>query len=94
MIKKNLFLKNSIDGKFLNKKFSKKLSGNYQKYFNAVKNEIKNPTKTLHVLNSNFRLNLKIQELNKFKKFKKIVIIGMGGSILGAEAIYDFFKKK
>ena len=94
MIKNNLFLKNSIDSKFLNKKFSKKLSGNYQKYFYAVKNEIKNPKKTLHVLNSNFSLNLKIKKLNKFKKFRKIIIIGMGGSILGAEAIYDCFKKK
>ena len=31
---------------------------------------------------------------NKFKKYKTIVIIGMGGSILGAKAIYSFLKHK
>ena len=30
----------------------------------------------------------------KLKKFSDIVIIGMGGSILGAEAIYSFLKFK
>mgnify|MGYP001219487949 CR=1 FL=1 len=31
---------------------------------------------------------------NNFKKYKTIVIIGMGGSILGAKAIYSFLKHK
>ena len=30
----------------------------------------------------------------KFKKYNSIVIIGMGGSILGAKAIYSFLKHK
>ena len=32
--------------------------------------------------------------ISKYKKFSNIRIIGMGGSILGTEAIYDFLKKK
>ena len=39
--------------------------------------------------NSKFEFKFK-----KFKKFKTILIIGMGGSILGAKAIYDFLKHK
>ena len=41
------------------------------------------------VNNSKFEIKFK-----KFKKFKTILIIGMGGSILGAKAIYDFLKHK
>ena len=32
--------------------------------------------------------------MKKFEKYNSIVIIGMGGSILGANAIYDFLKEK
>ena len=35
--------------------------------------------------------NLKFQS---YKKFKTVIIIGMGGSILGAKAIYSFLKHK
>ena len=45
-------------------------------------------------MDKKFIIDPKIKKLHKFKKFKKIAIIGMGGSILGAEAIYSFFKKK
>ena len=39
--------------------------------------------------------NIKFDEKYKnFKKFKTIVIIGMGGSILGSKAIYSFLKHK
>ena len=30
----------------------------------------------------------------KYKKFKRIVVIGFGGSILGTEAIHNFLQKK
>ena len=39
--------------------------------------------------NSKFEIKFK-----KFKKFQTILIIGMGGSILGAKAIYYFLKHK
>ena len=32
--------------------------------------------------------------VKKFSKYKNIIIIGMGGSILGTKSIYSFFKKK
>ncbi len=45
-------------------------------------------------LGSKFKMNFKHQKLLFYKRFKTIVIIGMGGSILGAEAIHCFFKNK
>ena len=42
--------------------------------------------------NSNY--NFKFEEVKNFKKFNTIIIIGMGGSILGAKAIYSFLKHK
>ena len=71
---------------------------NYSKKFDKIilkiKNDIKNEGNTLHVLDKNFKFNFKIKELKKFTKFKTIAIIGMGGSILGAQAIYNFFHTK
>ncbi len=43
-----------------------------------------------HML-SNIKFN---SEYKNFKKYKSIVIIGMGGSILGSKAIYSFLKHK
>ena len=34
------------------------------------------------------------KNVKKFSKYKNIVIIGMGGSILGTKSIYSFLKKK
>ena len=62
--------------------------------FYELKKEIKDTNKTLNVLNKNYIFNFKASKLNKFKKFKTIAIIGMGGSILGAEAMYNFFEEK
>ena len=40
--------------------------------------------------NNNFNYN----KIKKFQKFKTVVIIGMGGSILGSKALYTFLKHK
>ena len=45
-------------------------------------------------LSKNYKNNFNKKILNKYKKFKNFQIIGMGGSILGAKAIYDFLKYK
>ncbi len=58
------------------------------KIINDIINQNSTPLKYL-INNSKFELKFK-----KFKKFKTILIIGMGGSILGAKAIYDFLKHK
>ena len=73
-----------------NKKINKKFS-------NILSNININLNKSEDVFNSlsnEFRLSCKLKDLNKFKRFNTVVIIGMGGSTLGAQAIYHFLKKK
>ena len=37
---------------------------------------------------------MKLKELSKYKKFKRIITIGFGGSILGTQATNLFIQKK
>ena len=94
MKKNNLLTKNNIQKKYLNKKITKKLFKNFENVIKEVENNIEEPNKTLNVLKDDLKFNFKIKDLNRFKKFKTIALIGMGGSILGSEAIYQFLKKK
>ena len=45
-------------------------------------------------LKRNYQDFFKKKGLKKYKSFKNIRVIGMGGSSLGTEAIYDFLKYK
>jgi glucose-6-phosphate isomerase len=92
--KNNLITKNYIKHNYINKKKIIKLSKNFTKIIEKVKNDIQDQEKTLNVLSKNYNFNFKIKDLQKFKKFKIVVVIGMGGSILGAEAINTFFEEK
>ena len=94
MTYKNLSFKNSIKSKYLEKILLEKFSKKFNKIFIDVKKDIKQIDKTLSVLDNQYKFNFKTKDLNKFKKFKTIALIGMGGSILGAEAIYKFFQEK
>ena len=82
MFSKNFTFKNFI-GKFPNKKIKTKLFE-----ILSEKNEI------LNSLSSNYKNNFSQQQINKLKNSKNFRIIGMGGSILGTRAIYDFFNYK
>ena len=83
---------------FTPKQYRKKKSVYIKKKFEAdfkrIKENILLKQSVFHSFSKKFKLNLSFNKLNKFKKFKKIVIIGMGGSILGAESIYCFLEKK
>jgi glucose-6-phosphate isomerase len=71
-----------------------KLTKNFQKIIKEIKESIENSNNTFNVLSDNYKFNFKIKELRRFSKFNNLVIIGVGGSILGSEAIYEFLKKK
>ena len=45
-------------------------------------------------LSSNYKNSFDVKILKKYKKFKSFRLIGMGGSSLGAKAIFDFLQKK
>ena len=94
MIKKNFLLKNSFQSLKIKKIISKKLSKDFDRHMKEIKNDIENPMATLNVLNKNYNFNFKTNDLKKFQKFKTITVIGMGGSILGAEAIFNFLTEK
>lgn len=79
----------------INKKnISNKYFKNFNKVFEQLKKDFKDDKKTINVLDKKYDSKFKLQSLNKFKKFKKIAIIGMGGSILGTQAIHNFLYKK
>ncbi len=63
-----------------------------KKNLNWFKKEIR--LKKEYFQNNNFKFKLNFKEIKKFHKFKTVVVLGMGGSTLGAEAIYFFLKKK
>ena len=57
-------------------------------------NLLKDQPQLFETLKPNYKYSYSKKIINKYKKFSNIRIIGMGGSILGTEAIYNFLKKK
>ena len=55
---------------------------------------LKENNQVLKSLGKEYKNDYNTKIFNKYKKFSNYRIIGMGGSSLGAQAIYDFFKKK
>ena len=94
MINKNFYIKDHIHSKHLNNRIGKKLNLKIPTILRKIKHNTKNSKNLLYQLNSKFKFNFKLDNLKRFRKFKKIVIIGIGGSILGAEAIYNFLYHK
>jgi len=57
-------------------------------------NLLKHQPQVFETLKPTYKYSYSKKEISKYKKFFNIRVIGMGGSILGTEAIYDFLKKK
>ena len=57
-------------------------------------NLLKNQPPLFDTFKSEYKYSFSKEKLSKYKKFSNIRVIGMGGSILGTEAIYGFLKKK
>ncbi|MDC1146287.1 glucose-6-phosphate isomerase [Candidatus Pelagibacter sp.] len=51
-------------------------------------------TEIIKSLSIKYKNSYKKKTVNKFKKYKNIRVIGIGGSILGTQSIYDFLKSK
>ena len=82
MITSGIFFKN-----FKIKKKSLKIKKKFKKF-------IKENDPIAQSLKKNYQDLFKKKELKKYKSFKNIRVIGMGGSSLGTQAIYDFLKYK
>ena len=48
----------------------------------------------LQSYNKNYEMDFPPSLVKKFSKYNNIVIIGMGGSALGAKSIYSYFKNR
>jgi glucose-6-phosphate isomerase len=93
-VKKKIIYKNFIQKQYLNLKSNKKLDSDYVKKIKKITINLDNIKNNFHTLSKKFKINFSIKDLIKFKKYNSVAIIGMGGSILGAEAIYNFLENK
>ena len=82
MLTKNINFKN-----FHLKKINKSIKKDLKKILNE-KNTI------LDSLSVNYKNSYSKKDISKLKNYKDIRVIGMGGSILGTEAIFDFLRPK
>ena len=94
MTKVNFKTINCIQNNYLNKFSLQKTNKNYAKLEKEIFSNINNSDQTVNILSKKYKLSFRIKDIKKYKKFKNIAVIGMGGSILGAEAIYGFLEKK
>ena len=86
-----MLTKNIIFSNFSNVKKNIKIEKIFK---NLKKNFLEKKDKLLLSLSNNYEYSFKINQIEKYKKFKFFNIIGMGGSALGTKAIYSFLKFK
>ena len=79
--------------KNINLNFSKILKKN-KKIFNKLKILLEEKNQILNSFSSLYKDSYKKKDMIKFKNYQNISVIGMGGSVLGARAIYNFLKNK
>jgi len=73
----------------------KKSNSKVKKILNELVDDYpKKNNQLLLSLSKKYKYKFKFQNIKKYKKFKHYRIFGMGGSSLGAEAIYSFLSRK
>ena len=91
MLNKNIFLKNFS---FNSQKFYRNLSKS-KKVYKIFESDLKNfDIPLLKSYEKNYTFGFSQKTIKKFSRYKNIIIIGMGGSILGAKSIYFFLQPK
>ena len=82
MLTKNIYFRN----------FKKKF--NYSKVTEKLKFILNEKNEVINSLSENYKYSYKKNKISKFKKKSQFRVIGMGGSSLGAKAIYEFLRNK
>ena len=82
-----MFTKNINFKNFQIVKINSKLKKNLKKLLDE-RNQI------INSFDKSYKNSYDRTKILKYKKFSDILLIGMGGSILGAKAIYNFFKDR
>ena len=91
---KNLLLKNNINKNYFKNNLYFKDKIKINKIIKNIYNRLDDKKDTFHPLSKKFDLNFNKSNFEKFRKYKSVILIGMGGSVLGAQAIYSFLKQK
>jgi len=91
MFNKDNFFKNYLIDATKYKKNLKKTKKIFSFFLKDLKN---NNFPVLESYNKSYEHDFSPSLVKKFSKFKNIIIIGMGGSILGTKSIYAFFKDR
>ena len=92
--KSTLIFKNRILPPHTNKKIFSKNLIKLSKFLKEISVNIDGKKDAFNVFSKEYKLGFKKENIKKYDHFKTVVIIGMGGSILGAKAIYSFLKYK
>ena len=71
-----------------------KYKKNNKNIFNKLKLILENKSETIKSLSKNYKDNYKYKKISQITRNQDIRLIGMGGSILGSKAIFNFFKEK
>jgi glucose-6-phosphate isomerase len=90
----NFTIENTIDKSYLKKTANAKNKLNLSKIIKNIYNNLDIKKDVFHSLSKKFILTYSKINLKKFAKYKSVIIIGMGGSVLGAHSIYSFLKYK
>ena len=86
MLTKNINFKNF---------YKKKKNSRIINIFKVLKNNfLKKKDRLLFSLSEKYTYSFNFNELKKYNKFKLLKFVGMGGSVLGINAIYSFLKFK
>ena len=91
---KNLLIKNSISKNYFKNNLYLGDKIRLNKIIKNIFNRLDDNKNNLHILSKKLDLQLNQRTLKKFSKYKSVIVLGMGGSILGSQAIYNFLKKK
>ena len=91
MLKKDNFFKNY----FINlSKYNKNLKKTKKVFSSFIVDLKNNQIPLLKSYEKNYEFDFSTTTVKKFSKYRNIVVIGMGGSILGTKSIYSFLKKR
>ena len=92
--KKNFILEDHINKDYFKKKLHPKDKIKLNKIIKIIYENLDNKKDTFHILSKKFIFNYEYFNLKKFEKYKSVILIGMGGSVLGSHSIYTFLKHK
>ena len=93
-MKNNLLIKNFITKKFYNIKKNKRNVKISSKLLELILKNLHKDKNIFHLFYKNYELDFALKSFKKFEKFKSIIVIGMGGSILGIKALHSFLELK